>query len=619
MKNLLLMGLVTLAAGMFTACSDSDSDNGGGGIPVENNGYVPVNLPDGLANRKLAGIVKDTNGNPIANVTVTTGSVTAKTNAAGMFTLDQVWVNGNRIIVSFSKEGYFDLTRACDTYQTGTWEVSLIGTNETGRSTTFTTTTTGVADISLGGMTVKVPAGELKDEATGSAYTGNVTIKVAYLSPDDRDFADAMPGGDLQAVRVGGNEAELLSYGMIAVSLTGDGGQKLNIDKDGTGAAVVFPIPTSMKDNPPATIPLWWFNEQTGKWEEDGEAKLVGDHYEGEVKHFSWWNLDYPYQQGTVEGHVLTNEGLPVANVTVHVGQRTTKTNSFGYYRQDVPAGEAFTISVRSEDYGEYGGDALVSVDPLTPYEVKTVDLKLTSLNKITGRLLQDNSPVIGVVTLIYGDKRLPAVVSKYDGTFVVYAPYNYTGAASLDVIAGAGHKTVSLTLDNTDKNLGDITFTSPSPVDGNVISIVPTEAGFPTINLQLPTLLAQINESPDGTRTGEAGYTVMALIDRDDPNYDFNHGLNMCMFELGNTDGPAFAEFMGEQDGYNYDCSRYDCTATNISLNGDKLTFKVSGTGNMFDYTDNNNPESPFVYQSGTLTATIVESIWDYETKVRK
>ena len=41
-KNLLLMGLVTLAAGMFTACSDSDSDNGGGGIPIENNGYVPV-------------------------------------------------------------------------------------------------------------------------------------------------------------------------------------------------------------------------------------------------------------------------------------------------------------------------------------------------------------------------------------------------------------------------------------------------------------------------------------------------------------------------------------------------------------------------------------------------
>ena len=36
MKNLLLMGLVTLAAGMFTACSDSDSGGGGGDTPIIN-------------------------------------------------------------------------------------------------------------------------------------------------------------------------------------------------------------------------------------------------------------------------------------------------------------------------------------------------------------------------------------------------------------------------------------------------------------------------------------------------------------------------------------------------------------------------------------------------------
>ncbi len=612
MKNLLLMGLVTLAAGMFTACSDSDSDNGGG-IPIETDGYVPVTLPDGLATRKLAGIVKDTNGNPIANVTVKTGSVSAKTNAVGMFELDQVWVNGNRIIVSFSKEGYFDLTRACDTYQTGTWEVSLIGKNESGRSTSVNFEAASPSPIKVGEMTVLFPS-----EAFG-AYAGTVDVDMAYLNPDDKDFADAMPGGDLQAVRVGGDEAELLSYGMIAVSITDQDGNPINLQEDKV-AEISFPIPASLKGGTlPETIPLWWFNDQTGKWEEDGEAKLVGDHYEGTVKHFSWWNLDYPSQQATVEGHVYNSEGAPLVNVTVHVGQRTTKTNAYGYYRQDVPAGEAFTVSVRSEDYGDYGGDAVVDVDPLTPYEVKKVDLNLTKLGKITGRLLQDGSPLVGALSLTYGEKKQPTVISKYDGTFVIYSPYNYTGEAKLDITTGAGRKSLTLSLDNADKNLGDINFESVTPVGGNVITLVPTDAGFPTLNIQLPTLLAQINESEGGTRTGEAGYTVMALIDNDDPDRDYNHGLNMCMFEFGAEGGAGFAEFMGEQDGYWYDCSRYDCTISDVALNGDRLTFKASGTGEMSLTVDNNYTGSPFAYQSTTLTATIVDDIWEYQAKVRK
>lgn len=285
-KNLLLLGMMALAAGAFTACSDSSSSSDNGeNVPVDP-GYVPVTLPDGLANRTLSGIVKDSKGKAISNVTVSTGTVTTKTNAAGLFTLNQVLVRGNRIVVNFSKDGYFDVTRSCDTYQKGTWEVSLIGKNEDGRSTTKTFSDASETPVKVGSTEVVFPAGGFKSEATGSNYSGTVNVEMAYINPDDEDFADAMPGGDLRAIRVGGTEAELLSYGMIAVSITNDFGDKLNL-REGKTAKVSFPIPESLKGKAAETIPLWWFNEETGKWEEDGEAKLVGDHYEGEVKHFS--------------------------------------------------------------------------------------------------------------------------------------------------------------------------------------------------------------------------------------------------------------------------------------------------------------------------------------------
>lgn len=586
MKSWLFMGLVTLAAGMFTACSSS-SDDGGSVIPIDP-GYVPVTLPDGLAARTLAGIVKDTSGKPINGVTVKTGSVSVKTNAAGMFVLDQVQVKGNRIIVSFEKAGYFDLTRSCDTYQTGTWEVSLIAKNESGRSTSSSFGSATGKDIIVGATKVELPADGFKNEATGSNYSGNVNVDMAFISPDDKDFADAMPGGDLQAVRVGGDEAELLSYGMIAVSITDDMGNKLNL-QEGKTAKVTFPIPTSLSGKTPETIPLWWFNEETGKWEEDGVAKLVGDHYEGEVKHFSWWNLDYPSKQGTVEGHVYAPDGSPIAYITVHVGQRVTKTNGFGYYRQDVPAGEDFSVAIRTEDYGNFGG-AVENVKALSPYEVRTVNLNVTKLYKVTGRLLQETTPLIGAVSLTYGDKTLPTTISKSDGTFEIYAPAKYSGPAKLDITTAAGRKTVDINLTNTaDLAVGDIVFSS-SVIGGGVITVTPSIPGYAPFNIPVP---ADLNAHFDPT-TGD--FSVFWQTE------DYNAaGWNMFFVD-------GMFECIYSNDELMFDTDRWEGSATLVKVEDDKLTFTINGkcrlgfrTGEKEDWDDD------AFYQSGELTATIV------------
>ncbi|MBR3442806.1 MAG: hypothetical protein IKG96_04020 [Bacteroidaceae bacterium] len=591
LKNLLLLGLVSLAAGMFTACSDSSDDSPNVTPPIdEHNGYVPVTLPDGLAARTLTGIVKDTEGKGISGVTVKTGSVSVKTNAAGLFVLEQVWVKGNRIVVSFEKSGYFALTRSCDTYQTGTWEVSLIAESEPGRSTFEYFSSTADKDITIGETKVVLPADGFKNEATGSDYSGYVYANVAFISPDDKDFADAMPGGDLQAVRVGGDEAELLSYGMIAVSLTDDMGNKLNL-KDGKSAKVSFPIPTSLAGKTPETIPLWWFNEETGKWEEDGEAKLVGDHYEGEVKHFSWWNLDYPSKQGTVEGHVYAPDGSPIAYITVHVGQRTTKTNSYGYYRQDVPAGEDFMVGIRTEDYGNFGG-ANEEVKALTPYEVKTVDLNVTKLYKIKGRLLQESTPLIGAITLTYGEKTLPSIASKFDGTFEMYAPAKYSGPAKLNIVTAAGRKTVDITLSSTaDLAVGDIVFAN-SAIGGGVITVTPSLPGYAPFNIPVP---ADLNAYYDPA-TGK--FSVQWF--NEDQDYE-SGGWNMFFVD-------QMFECIYYNDEFSFDTDRWEGSATLVKVEEYKLTFTINGKCRLsFRTGDDEAWDEGAFYQSGELTATIV------------
>lgn len=67
---------------------------------------------------------------------------------------------------------------------------------------------------------------------------------------------------------------------------------------------MTFPIPETMRDNPPPTIPLWYFDDESGLWVEEGIATLQGDVYVGEVGHFSWHNLDVPAERVSISGKV---------------------------------------------------------------------------------------------------------------------------------------------------------------------------------------------------------------------------------------------------------------------------------------------------------------------------
>ena len=465
----MLMGALVCSLGFMSSCSsssDSDSYNGGGGDAP----YTPVVDPT-LTQAYLCGFARMSNGNPAANVTVTTGSATTTTDENGFFEFKRIKIVDGRVVVKFSGYSFQDVVRSFEYKKGEVWDVVLVENYNYGTPSVPTKTdnyqSTEDKQISVTNTSkdfkVDLQKDGYKDAATGAAYTGAVYASVSYLNPDDEEnFADQMPGGDLAAKDQNGEPVQLVSYGMTCVNLEG-GGKKLQL-ADGKPAKAHFPIPETLKDDPRVinheNIPLWSFNESTGLWEYEGEATYdaeAGD-YVGSVKHFSWANLDWPESRATVKGKVTNGEGDPLAWQRVHVGQKIVSTDAEGKYECYVPANTSFDISIRGSDYGNYTADGSATikehVSGIPARSEKVVNLSLPSLCKITGKIKNNgtggNEATVWIEYTYGGSQKTSRRArSASDGSFTILVPTYATGSATLKVTAANAttvQKSINLT-----------------------------------------------------------------------------------------------------------------------------------------------------------------------------
>jgi len=119
-----------------------------------------------------------------------------------------------------------------------------------------------------------------------------------------------MPG-DLRGITTGGKEVALKTYGMMNVELQDDAGNKLQV-ASGQQATITVAVPSALQGTAPATIPLWYFNDSTGRWIQQGAGALQGSSYIGNVSHFTWWNYDVSYIPYFFKGHIKDQAGNPV-------------------------------------------------------------------------------------------------------------------------------------------------------------------------------------------------------------------------------------------------------------------------------------------------------------------
>lgn len=474
----LLMMLMT-----FASCSkiqdllnegDDDDDDSGGGNPPE--------LVEGrMEDIALSGIVRDASGTPIEGVSIVSGSSAATTNTDGFFEFDQIQVvsvQNDRSVVRFSKAGYFDVVRSMDADDDAadgaSWEVVMCRKENNDFTSIKTYSSSSDQTLQAGEMKIDMPQDGYKVDGTGVGYTGKVKSEMVYLDPNNERFSEMMPGGDLAAVRSDNSSAQLVSYGMTDLNMYAENGDKLQL-KDGCKAKLTFPIPAGMGENPPASIPLWSFNEKTGLWEEEGSAALQGNVYVGEVAHFSWVNLDYPEKQGTVYGYVKDDTGKVLPGVRLSIGQllASTVSKSDGYYSHEVPANTAFSITVKDLYYGGIDQKVSVKVPALSPGERRQVDITLPHLVRVYGKVMNERGDGIRSSVWVQTEKAKTEVLqTDKDGNFNVYVPKDMKGNATVYARTYRGDE-VSRDITIKDKDVYvELTVGGSGGVNTNVIHI---------------------------------------------------------------------------------------------------------------------------------------------------
>lgn len=432
----LLMMLMT-----FASCSKlQDLLNEGDDDDDDDGGINPPELVEGrMEDIALSGIVRDASGTPIEGVSIVSGSSAATTNTDGFFEFDQIQVvsvQNDRSVVRFSKAGYFDVVRSMDAddAEGASWEVVMCKKENNDFTSIKTYSSSSDQTLQAGEMKIDMPQDGYKVDGTGLSYTGKVKSEMVYLDPNNERFSEMMPGGDLAAVRSDNSSAQLVSYGMTDLNMYAENGDKLQL-KNGSKAKLTFPIPAGMDKNPPASIPLWSFNEKTGLWEEEGSAQLQGNVYVGEVAHFSWVNLDYPEKQGTVYGYVKDDTGKVLPGVRLSIGQllASTVSKSDGYYSHEVPANTAFNITVKDLYYGGINQNVSVKVSALSPGERRQVDITLPHLVRVYGKVMNERGDGIRSSVWVQTDKAKTEVLqTDKDGNFNVYVPKDMKGKATV-------------------------------------------------------------------------------------------------------------------------------------------------------------------------------------------
>jgi hypothetical protein len=337
----------------------------------------------------LQGNILDEKNEPAENAVVKIGTNTATTNSQGYFRINNAVLDKNSTLVTVEKAGYFTAYR-CFAATSGTNEVVIKLTKKT---LSGTVSGTNGGDVTLGnGLKISLPASGIVKAADSNIYSGTVNVYAAYIDPTASDISQSVPGS------FAGNDRNnktvfLTSYGMVAVELQSTAGERLQV-KTGSTVTLTLPIASSMQSSAPATIPLWYIDEKTGLWKEEGIATRQGNNYVGTVSHFSFWNCDTGISGVTLSATLKTSTGQPLVNAWVvinagKIGSASGYTDAAGQVRGLVPAGTDLVLEVRdncgsaiySKNIGPYNENidiGMITVSSTAP-TIVTISGKLTN------------------------------------------------------------------------------------------------------------------------------------------------------------------------------------------------------------------------------------------------
>jgi hypothetical protein len=370
--------------------------------PATNNPTVPVNpyTPPAVTFKStVRGFVQDLEGNYIQNAVVSTGNQTFTTDEDGMFELVNASFTGDFCYIKVQKQGFFTASTTVHGKAGSEYEINLVMVAQNNIHSFKATEAKTIALPS--GAKVDFPANAIK-ELDGTPYTGQVNVAIDHIDPDDENFSLLIPGGDLRAYTAEGENAQLYSYGMLNVELRDDAGNYLQL-VDGKKAMLTIPVPSNTEIAPPATIPLWYFDENKGVWIEEGKAKLQNGQYVGEVSHFTPWNADLlVLDLARVRGKFVDCEGNPIRGFRPSIGQNHLFVDDGGNFMKTLIV-RGITRKLRAYSFVQKKYiDLNITIPPLSNNQVYDLGtIKLPCLTQVKANITDcDNKPFKGSVSM---------------------------------------------------------------------------------------------------------------------------------------------------------------------------------------------------------------------------
>lgn len=233
-------------------------------------------------------VVAAGSGQALSGVAVSAGGRSTTTDVSGRYTLTSVPA-ANPVVIRFDRAGYARGLSNVVVAGGGSASANprLTPVAFTGQ---FNAASGTVASVPNSQAQVSLPPAALVNAATGAPASGTVNVELAPIDPA-ADPAN-MPG-NFQATS-GGARTTIESFGALSVVLTDNAGNTLNLAAGHT-ATIRIPVATRAPVLP-STMPLYYLDESTGLWVEQGTANLKGvapeQYYEGSVSHFTIWNID---------------------------------------------------------------------------------------------------------------------------------------------------------------------------------------------------------------------------------------------------------------------------------------------------------------------------------------
>ncbi|MDH5446710.1 MAG: DUF1566 domain-containing protein [Gammaproteobacteria bacterium] len=293
-KHFFLVSIIIITA----ACGGS----GGGGGPT-GNGDDPGNggptPPTASATLNLQ--VISNNGESLADVTAQIGSKSyGTTDKNGHVSLAGLSPDSS-VAIQLNKSGYANQILKLPTPggdRTSDFNVTMITRQA---QITFNT---DVPETVIGEFGAKVVLnGDDFVDSDGNPVSGDVQVAVTPLDVSTPAGLASFPGS-FEATDQDGEDQQLITYGTTEFHFT-QGEEELQL-AEGKKVAIELPIffDTHPDGKPVARgdkIPLWYLNEETGIWIQEGVGTVItsatsktGFALSGEVSHFTWWNVDIP-------------------------------------------------------------------------------------------------------------------------------------------------------------------------------------------------------------------------------------------------------------------------------------------------------------------------------------